>query len=279
MSETSSTSGARDHARAQAGATADAMPTVPASRYPMVPEGVEPEAMTWAETVAGGGYASKVLARGTTLRLTDRLGDACAHVLIYNADQPWERLNVADTVKIPWQAYLGPCHPLLSDQGRVLATIVADHANGSHDALCGCANTAAEEADHRVGGLHGQSLAVRELLLLAAAKHGLGRRDIAPSVSFFKGVSVSDLGELEFTGSAGPGGYVELRMELPVIVLIANSAHPLDPSRTYACGPLELLAWRSEPTARSDYLWSHTPELERAFLNTADYANARGLDD
>jgi hypothetical protein len=279
MIETSTTSGARDHARAQAGATADAMPTVPASRFPLIPAGVEPEAMTWAETVAVGGYASKVLARGTTVRLTDRLGDACAHVLIYNADQPWERLNIADTVKIPWQAYLGPCHPLLSDQGRVLATIVADHANGSHDVLCGCANTAADAADQRADGFPGQSLAVRELLLLAAAKHGLGRRDIAPSVAFFKGVCVSDFGELEFTGSAGPGGYVELRMELPVIVLIANSPHPLDPSPTYARGPLELLAWRGEPTSPSDHLWSHTPELERAFLNTADYADARGLDD
>src|SRR5258708_29166326 len=136
------------------------MPTVPASRYPVVPAGVESEAMTWAETVAVGGYASKVLARGTTVRLTDRLGDACAHVLIYNADQPWERLNVADTVKIPWQAYLGPCHPLLSDQGRVLATIVADHANGSHHALCGGPHTTPDETHHRADGLPAHSPAL-----------------------------------------------------------------------------------------------------------------------
>ena len=77
-----------------------------------------------------------MLARGTTLRLRDLDGEACAHLLLYNADQPWERLNVADTVKIPWQAYLGTGHPLLSDQGRVLATIVADDS-GRHDALCG----------------------------------------------------------------------------------------------------------------------------------------------
>ena len=37
-----------------------------------------------------------------------------------------ERLNVADTVKVPWQAYPTAGHPLLSDQGRLLATIVAD---------------------------------------------------------------------------------------------------------------------------------------------------------
>jgi hypothetical protein len=260
MSGTGTPTGARDHARAQAGAIAEAMPILPAAEYPGIPPGVEPTAMAWAETVAGGGYASKVLARGTTLRLTDRHGDACAHVLLYNADQPWERLNVADTVKVPWQSYLGPCHPLLSDQGRVLATIVADHANGAHDALCG-------------------SSTGRTQMLLAAAKHGLGRRDLAPSVSFFKGVRVSDLGELDFTGSSDPGGYVELRMELPVVVLIANTPHPLDPRPGSTCTTIEVLAWRGAPTSRADHVWSHTPELERAFLNTADYAHARGLDD
>ena len=54
---------------------------------------------------------------GHPVRLTDLEGDACAHVLLFNADEPWERLNVADTVKVPWQAYLGAGHPLLSRSG------------------------------------------------------------------------------------------------------------------------------------------------------------------
>ena len=52
-----------------------------------------------------------MLAPGTRLRFDDLTGDACAHVLVYNALEPWERLNVADTVKIPWQAYLGDGPP------------------------------------------------------------------------------------------------------------------------------------------------------------------------
>jgi urea carboxylase-associated protein 2 len=279
MSETGTLYGARHHARAQAGALAEAMPFIPARRYAELPPGVDLDAVTWAETVAGGGYTSKVLARGTTLRLTDRDADACAHILLYNADQPWERLCVADTVKIPWQAYMGPCHPLLSDQGRVLATIVTDEANGAHDALCGTSTKTANEARYGDGSAHGPSPAGRELLLLAAAKHGLGSRDIPPSVSFFKGVRVSELGELVFVGARDPGGYVELRAELPVVVLIANVPHPLDPRDAYTCSTLEVLAWRGQPTSESDPLWPFTPELERAFLNTADYAHAQGLDD
>jgi uncharacterized protein len=273
---TSTTHGARDHARAMAGTVVETMPTVPAAAWPAVPEGVAAQALTWAEVVGGGNYTNKVLARGTTLRLTDLAGDACAHLLLFNADQPWERLNVADTVKIPWQAYLGVGHPLLSDQGRVLATIVADDS-GRHDALCGTSSRLRNEERYGDGEAQGPSPAGRELLLIAALKHGLGPRDVPPSVSFFQGVRVGDDGALAFKGSAGPGRSVTLRAELPLVVLIANVPHPLDPRDDYTCSALEVLAWRGAPTAPGDALWSATPESERAFLNTADYATGRGL--
>ena len=276
MSATGTTHGARDHARAQAGGVAEAMPVVPASACAWAPADVPRERLTWAETVAAGGYTSKVLARGTTLRLADPLGRACAHVLLYNADQPWERLNVADTMKVPWQAYLGAGHPLLSDQGRVLATIVAD-TSGHHDALCGTSTRAVNEARYGDGSPEGPSPAGRELLLLAAAKHGLGPRDVAPSVSFFRSVRVEPDGALRFDGSAGPGTHVELRAELPLVVLVANVPHPLDPAPGYDCSALWVLAWPGAPTAPDDPLWRSAPELERAFLNTADYATARGI--
>jgi urea carboxylase-associated protein 2 len=255
------------------------MPYRPPSAWPEPPEGVDPAELVWAETVAGGGYTSKLLARGTTLRLADPRGDACAHVLLYNADQPWERLCVADTVKIPWQAYLGSGHPLLSDQGRVLATIVTDES-ARHDALCGTSVLARNEERYGDGSPHGPAPAGRELFILAAAKHGLEPRDLPPSVSFFKGVRVAHDGALVFEGSAGaggPGGHVELRAELPLIVLVANVPHPLDPRDEYECSTLEVLAWRGRPTAPDDPLWTSTPEIERAFLNTHDYARARGI--
>jgi urea carboxylase-associated protein 2 len=272
---TETTRGARDHARAQAGARAEAMPVVPAAAWPDPPAGVAAGDLTWAETVAGGGYASRVVGAGTHLRLRDLSGEACAHILLYNRDQPWERLNVADTVKVLWQAYLGRGHLLLSGLGRVLASIAAD-SSGRHDALCGASTRTANEARYGDGTAFGPTPAARELLLLAAARHGLGRRDLAPSVSFFQGAKVGADGALTPTGSAGAGAAVTLRAELPLIVLIANAPHPLDRRPRYTCGPLELLAWRGAPTAPRDELWSATPEGERAFLNTADYAAARG---
>lgn len=235
---TSTTYGARDHARAQ---------EVPVNAPDLPAGGV------WAEYVAPDGYTHKVIARGTAVRLANPQGGACAHVLLYDADQPWERLNVADTVKVQWNAYLGTGNQLLSDQGRVLATVL--EADGDHDALCGTSPRG------------------RALFTLAAAKNGLTPRDLPPSVSFFQTVRVQPDGSLDHSGPAGTS--VTLRAELPLVVLIANTAHPLDESGS--CTQLEVTAWRDQPTSQDDPLWTNAPEGRRAFENTADYVNARGL--
>jgi urea carboxylase-associated protein 2 len=276
MSTTATTYGARDHARAQAGTVVETMPSIPASTWPAPPAGVEPEALTWAETVAGGGYTHKVLARGTRLRLTDVDGDACAHLLLFNADGPWERLNVADTVKVQWNAYVGASVALLSDQARVLATIVED-SSGRHDALCGTSTVDGNTEHYGDGSPQGPSPAGLPLFTLAAAKNGLAPRDLPPSLSFFQGVRVGSSGELEFTGSAGAGKSVDLRIELPSIVLIANVPHPVDPRPDYTATNLEVLAWRDQPSTPDSPEWTHSPEAQRAFENTADYLTARGI--
>lgn len=273
---TDSVFASRADARAQAARTSDFMPYLPASTSPFVPEGVDAAALVWAETVAPGGYTHRVVARGTCIRLDDPTGLACANVLIYNALETGERLNVADTVKIPWQAYLGVGHPLLSGDGRVLATIAED-TSGHHDVFCGASTDAFNEYRFGDAAPQGATPSGRALFTLAAAKHGLTPRDLPPSVSFFQGVRVEEDGALTFEGSAGAGNYVELVAELPLLILIANVAHPLDPSEDYVIGPLRVHAWRGQPTGPADTRFAATPELTRAYLNSIDYAEARGL--
>ncbi len=50
---------ARDDARAQDGVRAEWMPYLPASSSPHAPADVDPALLTWAETVAPGGYTSR----------------------------------------------------------------------------------------------------------------------------------------------------------------------------------------------------------------------------
>lgn len=274
--DTASVLAARDDARSQGGGVADWMPYLPAAASPHAPAGVDPASLTWAETVAPGGYTHARVARGTRIRFEDVTGDACAHVLLFNAAEPWERLNVADTQKIPWQAYLGDGHPLLSGDGRVLATVVADTA-ARHDAFCGTSSDAWNERKYGGSAPFGPTPSGRGLLTLAAAKHGLTPRDLAPSISFFQGVRVEADGAFRWLGSAGAGASVDLLAELPLIVLVANVPHPLDPRADYAVGPLRVHAWRSAPTSPADARFDVSPERRRAYLNTLGYAEAMGL--
>ena len=92
MADTSTPLKAREHARAQAGKAAETMPTIPASAAQNLPAHVKPQDVIWDETIPGGGYCSRVLPRGSRLRLTNLQDDACANLLVYNADHPAERL-------------------------------------------------------------------------------------------------------------------------------------------------------------------------------------------
>lgn len=279
MSETATTAGARAHARAQHGRTAEFMRHIPAPTSPNPPDGVPAEQLVWSETVAPGGYTTSVLARGTRLRLSDPVGDACAHLLLHRADAPHERLNIADTVKVPWQAYPGLGHPLLSGFGRALATVVVD-TSGHHDALTGTSTRAGNLERYGAAAPQSASPAGRELFTLAALKHGLGRRDLPPSISFFQGVRVDADGTFAWRGSAGAGTTVDLVLHVDAIVLLANTAHPLDPRPEFTCSPLLVHAWPAPEDLRrlvaGDLVGPLGPEHRQAIANTDADLAARG---
>jgi len=268
MSETTATTtGARAHARAMAGTVVPTMPTMPPAAAQGLPPGVEPEHVLWDEVVAPGCATSVALPRGGHLRLTDVEGDACAGVLLHRADRPIERLNVADTVKVQWQAYLAEGALLLSDMGRVLAAIVED-TSGRHDALCGTTTRVANEARYGDGAVDGPCPNGRDRFAVALAKWGLGRRDVAPNVNFFKGARVADDGALHFDGAPRPGLHFTLRAELPLIATVVDVPHPLDPRPGYEVTPLRVTAWLGAPAASDDPVRTASPEATRAYLNT-----------
>ena len=261
---TADPAGAREHARAMAGTRVEAMPTLPAAADDA------PEGVVWEETIAPGGYAARRLARGTRLRLVDVAGDACAAMLLFNADMPTERLNVADTLKVQWNGYLGAGRLLLSDMGRVMMTILEDEA-GTHDAFCGASNAASNARAYGDGANYGPHPNARDRFMLAVAKHGLGRKDVHPCVTWFKGVRIAEDGATEpVIGPFAPGRTLVLRAEMDLIVALANCPHVLDPRDAYTVTPLRATAWRGAPAAADDPLRAATPEGLRAFLNTED---------
>ena len=268
---TSDPYGARSHARAMAGTRVTWMPTVPATEADDPPAGVPVADLLWEETLAPGGYAAKELRRGSRLRLLDLAGDACASMLLFNAERPVERLNVADTIKLQWQAYLGRGSLLLSDMGRVLASVLEDTA-GTHDVFCGASNERTNERRYGNGGNWSQYPNARQRLLLGAGKFGLSRRDVHPCINWFKGVRVAADGTLVATQTPSEAGrHVTLRFEMNLIVVIANCPHVLDHRNDYHATPVRLTAWRGPVTLDTDPIRNATPESERAFLNVEEY--------
>jgi hypothetical protein len=270
MSGTADPKAAREHARAQGGTRVEAMPILP-PRADDLPAGVAAADLVWEETLAPGGYASRRLARGTRLRLIDTAGDACASLNIFNAEMPTERLNVADTVKVQWNAYLGAGKLLLSDMGRVLMSILEDGA-GTHDTFCGTSNAAGNARKYGEGRNSGAFPNGRDRLILGAAKHGLTRRDVHPCVTLFKGTRIEAGGGITpIIGPFAPGRAVTLRAEMELIVVIANCPHVLDPRPQWHSTPLRATAWRGPVTSEADPVRNATPEGLRAFLNVEDH--------
>jgi len=265
MSNTANPYAARAHARAQAGTVVEAMPVVPAA----APDA--PGEVVWEETVAPGGYASRRLSRGTRLRLIDLHGDACASLLLFNAAMPTERLNVADTLKVQWNGYLGAGKLLLSDMGRVLASILDDSA-GTHDAFCGASSEAGNARKYGTGANYGPHPSARDRFMLGVAKHGLGRKDVHPCVNLFKGVRIAEDGAImPEIGPFPPARTVTLRAEMDLIAVLANCPHVLDPRPEWTVSALRCTAWQGPPAPADDPVRNASPEATRAFLNTEDY--------
>ena len=259
--------GARHHARGQDAGTGAA------GRSPSRAGATH---LVWGEVIAPGNYASCRLPRGAVLRIADPQGDACVQLLVHNARQPGERLNVADTVKVQWQAYLGRGALLLSDMGRVLMTIV-DDTSERHDCLCGCTNRTTAGARHGDGGASG---AAPERSRPARARRGQARPRPprrGPCINLFKSARVGADGALTFDGGPRPGSHGRpARRDGRVRHAGQHTASARRPRDGDEATGAQCIAWlpgRGTPTGA---FRATTPERERAFDNTESFLAGLG---
>src|SRR6267378_8027722 len=107
----------------------------------------------------------------------------------------------------------------------------------AHDLLVGGSTPASTLAAYGA-----TSRNTHENFLSAAAKIGLGLRDIPPCVTFFAPVSLDPKGRFLWnSGRKRSGDFVELRAEMNLVLVLSNCAHPLDPARPAASGPITLV--------------------------------------
>ncbi len=233
---------------------------------------LDPAKVKWIEMFPGGCHWSYRLARGTTLRFIDLEGGANASVLLYRADEKLERLNLPDTLKAQHTAHLTAGHVLYSDMGRILASVARDTV-GWHDPLCGVSDAALVQRRH--GGhryqehrnaMHRNG---KDSLLVELGKWGLGLRDWVPNLNLFSKVTVDGEGRFAFVpGHSKAGSFVELRLEMDVLVAISTAPHPLDPNPEYAPKKVAIVAWDSGTAPADDICRLSCAENARGYYNT-----------
>lgn len=226
----------------------------------------------FSDVIPGGCHWSWMLPRGTTLRLVAQGAGANLSMVLYNARQKLERYNMPDSLKAQHTAHYTRGHVLMSDMGCSMASVTADSL-GWHDPLgllLDAQRMTRKYGEHAYQQFrNGMYRAGRDGLLIEIGKYGLARRDLVAPVNFFSKVVVDEEGRLNFDPAHCPAGaYVDLRLDMDVIVAVSAAPHPLDPRPEYAPAAVGIAAWRSGPAPAEDYCRSFRPECARALHNT-----------
>ncbi len=195
-----------------------------------------------------GGNWSGCIPRGATLRLIDMEGCQAVDFLCYNADDPSERYNACDTMKIAGSIYIGKGSLLYSDMGRPLFTVTADTC-GRHDTIGVCCSR--ESNFVRYGVPEGPNC--RDNLLAALGRFGLGKKDIVTNLNFFMSVPVLPDGSMAIVdGHSKPNDHIDLRADMDVLVALSNCPQINNPANAYNPTPIRLIVTRATKDRAAD---------------------------
>ncbi len=183
--------------------------------------------------------------KGQIFRILDLEGNQAVDTLFYSTQDPEERYSAVDTIRAQGNIYLTAGTKLLSTEGNVLMTIVADTC-GRHDTLGGACAAESNTVRYALNKRHMHSCRDSFLHALGHCGCDMTKRDITHNVNFFMNVPVTPAGELTFEdGISAPGKYVEMKAEMDVTVLISNCPQLNNPCNAYNPTPVRLSVWNS----------------------------------
>ena len=90
----------------------------------------------YKENIPGGRHWSMTIRKGVVLELTDLSGGSNVGMMIYNAENTAERLNLPDSLKCQHTFKVTKGNCLYTDMGRIACSVIDDDA-GWHDATSG----------------------------------------------------------------------------------------------------------------------------------------------
>jgi len=235
----------------------------------------------WSKKLIPGEKWSGNIGRGKTIHFTAKGPDANVSMLLYNMRDLSERYNMPDTLKAQYTAHLEKGNVLMSDNGRVLASIVEDSL-GWHDTIT--SYTTRKLTDERYGATNYQELrndwlkSGEENFAVELVRNGMSTRDLVPCVNLFSKVYCEDNGSMHYQeGHCKDGSTVTLRTEMDMIIILSNTPNSLDKRTTYPSVPVMIEVYDSLTVESSDFCVNFREENHRAFQNTWDYYTLMGI--
>ena len=230
----------------------------------------------YSDELPGGRHWSMRLRRGVALELTDILGGGNVATLMYNAENPLERLNLPDTLKCQHTFKINQGHCLYSDMGRILCSVIADDC-GWHDATSGTCDSALVAGKWGSTSYQNESNEFvrngRDSFLIELAKYGLGARDLVANMNWFSRVEADTDGALTLAdpGAVKAGAKVVLRFEMDTIVALHTCPHPFNDELVYPRKPIGYRLFTVPPPAADDPCRILCEENRRGFQNNEIY--------
>ncbi|HWA96555.1 MAG TPA: urea amidolyase associated protein UAAP2 [Terracidiphilus sp.] len=204
---------------------------------------LRPEAALKSFVVEAGDSFVHEIHRGQIVRIVDLEGNQAVDTLFYNAHDYSDRYSAQDTVREQDNLYLTTGTRLLSTEGNVLLTIVADTC-GRHDTFGGACATESNMVRYAIEKRHMHACRQSFVKAIQHWKHGLEKRDITSNINFFMNVPVTPEGGLTFEdGVSEAGKYVELLAEMDVLMLVSNCPQLNNPCNAYNPTPVQVLIW------------------------------------
>jgi len=235
----------------------------------------------WNTTIRPGGKWSGNIGKGKLIRFTALDKGANVSLLMYNSRDLSERYNMPDTLKAQHTSHLTKGNVLMSDNGRVMASIVEDSLSW-HDTICGYTTRAL--TDEKYGKTIYQEKrnewlrSGEENLSVELVRNGLGLRDLVPVVNLFSKVYCDDEGNMHFVEEhCGKEATVTLRTEMDILLVLSNTPNPLDTEISYSSVPVKIEVFPAATVDSLDYCVNYRPENRRAFENTWEYYTLLGV--
>jgi len=191
-------------------------------------------------TVEAGKPWGRIVKAGQHLRIIDLEGRQAVDFLCYDAADPRDRYNAANTMKLAASIFVGKGTVLWSDRARQLMTVREDTC-GFHDTIGGCCSAEINELRYDVKGTRN----CRDTFEEALKPFGLGRDDIVSNINWFMYVPVRADGHMAIAdGVSKPGDHVELVAERDVICVVSNCAQTRNPCNGYNPTPVRIITYQ-----------------------------------